>query len=181
MFKFGVGTRLKSEGEYHLPAILAGKEVLITTDLVESDIPLLLSRSAMKRAGVKMDLENDSANIFRKDVALNLTFSAHYCIPIDRTENIAVDEVFSVKLEDMETKDRHNTLLKLHRQLAHPSVTKFKSLLQAANFWKDEYKDLLEDNIDSKCDLCKRYSKTPLDQWLACLWQPLSMKQWPWT
>ena len=160
MFKFGGGTRLKSKGEYHLPAILAGKEVTITTYVVESDIPLLLSRSAMKRAGVKMDLENDSANIFGKDVALNLTFSGHYCIPIDRTEKIAVDEVFSVKLEGMETKDRHKTLLKLHRQFAHPPVKKLKSLLQAANLWKDEYKDLLED-IDSKCDLCKRYSKTP--------------------
>ena len=73
----------------------------ITTDVVESDIPLLLSQSAMKRAGVKMHLENDSTNIFGKDAALNLTFSGHYCIPIDKTEKIAVDEVFSVKLEDM--------------------------------------------------------------------------------
>ena len=48
----------------------------------------------------------------------------------------------------------------MHRQFAHPPVKKLKSLLQAANLWKDEYKDLLED-IDSKCDLCKRYSKTP--------------------
>ena len=62
----------------------------IKTDVVDSDIPLLLSRSAMKKAGVKMDLENDSAAIFCKDVALNLTISRHYCIPIDRTEEIAV-------------------------------------------------------------------------------------------
>ena len=151
MFKFGGETRLKSKGEYHLPAILAGKEVTITTDVVESDIPLLLSRSAMKRAGVKMDLENDSANIFGKDVALNLTFLGHYCISIDKSEKISVDEEFSVKLEDMESKDRHKILLKLHRQFAHPPVKKLKSLLQAANLWKDEYKDLLED-IDSKCE-----------------------------
>ena len=59
MFKFGGETRLKSKGEYHLRAIFAGKEVTITTYVVESDIPLILTRSAMKRAGVKMDLEND--------------------------------------------------------------------------------------------------------------------------
>ena len=58
----------------------------------------------MKRAGVKMDLENDSANIFGKDVALNLTFSGHYCIPIDRTEKQLMK---NFQLEDMETKDRH--------------------------------------------------------------------------
>ena len=93
-FKFGGGTRLKSRAEYCLPAVIAGKEVTIKTDVVGSDIPLLLSRTAMKRAGVKMDLENDSATIFGKDIALNLTTSGYYCIPIDRTENIAVEEVF---------------------------------------------------------------------------------------
>ena len=51
-FKFGGGTRLKSTAEYSLPAVIAGKEVTINTDVVDSDIPLLLSRSAMKKAGV---------------------------------------------------------------------------------------------------------------------------------
>ena len=159
-FKFGGGIRLKSRAEYCLPAVIAGKEVTIKTDVVGSDIPLLLSRTAMKRAGVKMDLENDSATIFGKDIALNLTTSGHYCIPIDRTENIAVEEVFSVKLEEMGRQDKVKTLLKLHRQFAHPRPRKLKSLLQDADIWRDDYQDLLEE-IDRKCELCKRYSKTP--------------------
>ena len=114
----------------------------------------------MKRAGVKMDLENDSATIFGKDIALNLTTSGHYCIPIDRTENIAVEEVFSVKLEEMGRQDKVKTLLKLHRQFAHPRPRKLKSLLQDADIWRDDYQDLFEE-IDRKCELCKRYSKTP--------------------
>ena len=159
-FKFGGGTRLKSRAEYCLPAVIAGKEETIKTDVVGSDIPLLLSRTAMKRAGVKMDLENDSATIFGKDIALNRTTSGHYCIPIDRTENIAVEEVFSVKLEEMGRQDKVKTLLKLHRQFAHPRPRKLKSLLQDADIWRDDYQDLLEE-IDRKCELCKRYSKTP--------------------
>ena len=63
-FKFGGGERLKSKGEYRLPAVIAGREVTIRTDVVHSDIPLLLSRSAMKTAGVKMDLESDTAQNF---------------------------------------------------------------------------------------------------------------------
>ena len=63
-FKFGGGERLKSKGEYNLPAVIAGKEVTIKTDIVVSDIPLLLSRQAMKTAGVKMDFESDTAQIF---------------------------------------------------------------------------------------------------------------------
>ena len=101
----------------------------IKTDVVGSDIPLLLSQSAMKRAGVKIDLENDCANSFGKDVALNLTTSGHYCIPIDRAEKITIEEVFSVKLEEMDSKGRFTTLLNLHRQFAHPPLEKLKSLL----------------------------------------------------
>ena len=60
-------------------------------------------------------MENDTANIFGKDVALNLTTSGHYCIPIDSMEEIPVEEVFSVKLEEMDSKDMCKTLVKLHR------------------------------------------------------------------
>ena len=65
-FKFGGGERLQSKGEYSLPGIIAGKEVTIKIDVVHSDIPLLLSRGAMRTAGVKMDLENDTASILGK-------------------------------------------------------------------------------------------------------------------
>lgn len=93
VFKFGGGTCLKSKGEYSLPAVIAGKEVMIKTDVVESDIPLLLSRTAMKKAAIKMDLENDTATIMGKEVALNLTTSGHYCIPIDKSEEVLVESV----------------------------------------------------------------------------------------
>lgn len=82
-FKFGGGTRLQSEGEYALPAYMAGKQVTMKTDVVDSDVPLLLSRTAMKKAGVKMDLKNDTAVIFGEKVSLNFTASGHYCIPLD--------------------------------------------------------------------------------------------------
>ena len=121
-FKFGGGERLRSKGELKLPAVIAGKEVFIRTDVVDSDIPLLLSRRAMKTAGVKMDLESDTAMIFGKDVALNLTTSGHNCIPIDRAEKILAEEVFSVKLGEMKSQERYNTLLKLHRQFAQSAL-----------------------------------------------------------
>ena len=56
----------KPKGEYNLPAVIAGKEVTIKTDVVESDIPMLLSRQAMKTDGVKIDLESDTAQFLIK-------------------------------------------------------------------------------------------------------------------
>ncbi|VDI35885.1 Hypothetical predicted protein [Mytilus galloprovincialis] len=158
VFKFGGGTRLKSIGEYSLPAVIAGKDV--TTDVVDSDIPLLLSRTAMKKAGVKMDLENDTAEIFGQHISLNLTSSGHYCIPIDKTEEIPVADVCAVRLEELDSKKRYATLLKLHRQFAHPPMKRLIALLKDAGVWKEEYEQELL-TIEEQCEICKRYAKTP--------------------
>lgn len=161
VFKFGGGTKLRSEGEYELPVCIVGKNVTVKTDVVDSDIPLLLSRSAMKKAGVKMDLENDTAVILGEEVALNITSSGHYCIPIDKTETIQVEEVNTVKIEVQGPEKRMLTLLKLHRQFAHPPKKRLVALLKDAGAWKDEFNDDLCE-IEQKCELCKVYAKTPV-------------------
>ena len=138
VFRFGGGTCLQSKGEYSLPVVIAGKEATVNTDVVESDIPLLLSRTAMKKAAVKMDLENDTATIMGKEVALNLTTSGHYCIPIDKSEEVSVENVCAVNLEILSKQDRIKTLLKLHRQFAHPPKNRLIALLKDADVWKEE-------------------------------------------
>ena len=135
MFKFGGWTRLKSDGKYELPVCMVGKQVRVKTDVVESDIPLLLSRLAMKKAGVKMDLENNTAVIMGKEVALNITSSGHYCIPIDKTET--VNEVHAVKLEEMIQDEQKSALLK------HPPKKRLVALLKDAGGWREEYDDHL--------------------------------------
>ena len=115
VFKFEGGTCLMSKCEYSLPAVIAGKEVTIKTDVVESDISLLLFRTAMKKAAIKMDLENDTATIMGKKVALNLTTSGHYCILIDKTEAVPVETVCAVRLQELNKQDRYKEILKFHR------------------------------------------------------------------
>ena len=103
MFVFGGGNQLRSDAEFCLPAEIAGKEVRIKTDVVQSDIPLLLSRNTMKTAGVKMDLENDTATIFGKEVTLNLTASGHYSVPINRSRKELVTKVLNTGKEVLST------------------------------------------------------------------------------
>ena len=159
VFRFGGGTCLQSKGEYSLPVVIAGKEATVNTDVVESDIPLLLSRTAMKKAALKMDLENDTATIMGKEVALNLTTSGHYCIPIDKSEEVPVENVCAVNLEILSKQDRIKTLLKLHRQFAHPPKNRLIALLKDADIWKEEYEEIIE-QINEECELCKIYAKT---------------------
>ena len=82
---FAGRNQLRSNGEFYIPAEIAGKKVRIKIVVVQSDIPLLLSQNAMKAAGIKMDLENDTATIFGKEETLNITSSGHYSVPVNRT------------------------------------------------------------------------------------------------
>lgn len=158
-FKFGGGTRLKSQGEYLLPAVIAGREVFVRTDVVDSDIPLLLSREAMKKAEVKLDLVKDTAQIFGKSVSLNLTSSGHYCVPIDRLDEIREESVCAV-LSDVSSAEQRKILLKLHRQFAHPTDVKMISLLKDAGVWRESLSGTVTD-IYNSCNLCKRYKNAP--------------------
>lgn len=159
MFRFGGGEILKSQGAFDIPATLAGKKITIHTDVVTSDIPLLLSLKAMKKAKIKLNLENDSAEIFGKTVVLNHTSSGHYCLPINGSE-FSVSEIFAVQLSSLDDEHLYQKLLKLHRQFAHPPRMKLVSLLKDAQIWRSEYMDVLK-MIEEKCELCKTHKKTP--------------------
>ena len=156
IFKFGGGEKLKSLAQYNIPAMIAGEEVTIKTDVVNSDIPLLLSKEAMKNIRVKLDLEHDTAEILGKSMALNHTTSGHYCLPIDRTAEMHVENVCAVKLLDLDDKERYKTVLKLHRQFAHPPEKKLIALMKDSGAWDDELSDILK-KIHSQCECMQKH------------------------
>ena len=67
-FKFGDGNKLNSLYEVTLPCVIADIEVSIITDVVDSNITLLLSKDSMKRAGICLNFENDSVTMFKKKI-----------------------------------------------------------------------------------------------------------------
>ena len=159
VFKFGGGEKLTSVGCFKIPANIADNEVIINTDVVDSDIPVLLSKNAMKKTKIKLDLENDSAEIYGKQIALNHTTSGHYCIPIDKS-SIPISNVYAVKLHQLGKEDRHKALLKLHRQFAHPPQKKLIALIKDSGSWHEDFQTDMNE-IYQNCELCKVYAKTP--------------------
>ena len=57
------------------PCALARKEVNIKIDIADSDVSLLIRKSTIKLAGIKLDLENDTATICGKQASLDGTTS----------------------------------------------------------------------------------------------------------
>ena len=77
VFTFGNQGSLPSLATYTISGHLAGKDVALQVDIVDSDIPLLLSKIIMKSAEVRIDTENDTTEILGTVVPLNITSAGH--------------------------------------------------------------------------------------------------------
>ena len=106
-FRFGGGERRKSLGFWRIPCKIAGRKVMLETDVVEADIPCLLSKAALKRSGTVLKLETDQAEIFGMTIDLESTSSGHYSLEIfDVGEN--QDEVPIAEFgSDFESEEKH--------------------------------------------------------------------------
>ena len=82
----------------------------------------------------------------------------HYCVPIDKLENIPVEKAYTVRLHKLDSDQQYKAVLKLHRQFAHQSKKKLNTLLRNAGIWRDELKESLK-KIYQKCQLCKFYAQ----------------------
>ena len=62
--------------------MLARKYHKINAEIVDENIPLLLSKSSLKRCQTNINMCHDKANIFNKEIQLHQSTSGHYCIDI---------------------------------------------------------------------------------------------------
>ena len=81
IFKFGVG-KLKAKFKADIPVNICNVDIALNVDVVDTDIPLLLSRTSMKSLGMNIDLKNDAVIINGKSFDLNVTISGHYMLPV---------------------------------------------------------------------------------------------------
>ena len=158
-FRFGGGPLIHSKAELILPAQIGGIDVSIKTDVVDSDVPLLFSKSAMKNAGMDLFVTTDEVLFRGQRIALNETSSGHYCLPINRA--MEVDNVFAVNLLELDNVQLKKSLKKLHAQFGHPAqMSKLIDLMKGAKSWNERFRPVLEE-VYVECDLCKQFKKTP--------------------
>ena len=163
-FKFGDGRVVHSTKKVKVPAKIGQTKCHIETEVVPADIPLLLSKTSLKRAKAVLDIENDKATMFQKPVPLEITSSGHYCVNIVDKDCTATcenepqaNEVLAIT-DGMSKEEKHKVLVKLHKQFGHASVDKLKKLLTSAGSNDDESITILND-IVSSCETCLRYNK----------------------
>ena len=161
-FKFSDGNKLNSLYKVILPCVIADIEVSIIIDVVNSDIPLLLSKDTMKRAGTCLNFEDDTVTMLKKKIPLSCTLSGHYYIPItkplpDKCKFKYIHFIKEISPKKMAEKIKIAT--KLRRQFSHPSSKKLCDLVKNAEVTDPEFIEILQTLPDS-CELCIRYKKT---------------------
>ena len=170
-FRFGDGKVFKSSGKVNLPATIGNVDVHINTDVIDCEIPLLLSKESMKAANTKLDFVSDSVNMYGKDITLNLTANGHYCIPIsakqsllNKTENpnAKTEQLINLTITDlpkMSRDQKESVALKLHKQFGHPiDSNRLKKMLHEAKIFDGELEKYI-DYVTNSCDTCNRYRK----------------------
>ena len=90
--KFDDGVVQTSLKKVIIPADINGTTVEIETDVINSNLLLLLSKSAMQKAATKIDFKNNMVTMFGKVQDLHFRTSRHYCIPLDCKHKIMNDE-----------------------------------------------------------------------------------------
>ena len=159
-YKFGDGAIVMSTGSAILPAILGGQKVGISTDIVEKDLPLLLSREAMKKARMSIDFKNDTAQVFNTRVHLNVTKSGHYTVPFTPHTHLLnmlnTNQKPNIALTLQNQMSKRDQAVKIHRHFAHAPAEKLIKLIRSAGKPWNEDKEL-EKELHQAQKSCSNY------------------------
>ena len=168
VYRFGDGEQIQATHGVSIPAVIGNTKVKINTDIIPKDLPLLLSKSFMKRADMVLDFHTDTAKALGETVQLATTSSGHYTIPLTRPCQIITkinkgEECKYVLISKEEQQSNSKIAEKLHRQFAHPSIEKLLSLISGAGTPWCNNKELIAElkRVDKECTTCQIYRKAP--------------------
>ena len=146
-----------------IPAQIAQTNCTIEVEIIDADIPLLLSKSSLQKAETVLDFKNDKVKMFNKNVDFKLSSNGHYAVNIlpndisnfHETEQILILEQCTSEAEKIKK------LTKIHRQFGHASPDNIKRLLKNSNSL-DQKISTLVDKIYKDCNTCKLYKRPTL-------------------
>ena len=81
-FTFGDGMTVPSLKCVTIPCPMGDISAIISTDVVDCNIPLLMSKTSMKKARMRLDFATDTVGICGRDFEWRSTFSGHFVLPL---------------------------------------------------------------------------------------------------
>ena len=160
-FKFVHGSVIYSDKAITIAAKIGKTDCKINVEVVPIELPLLLSKESLKRAGAELDIPNDEAVLFGEKLKLELTSSGHYCVSITGHQNREeIEDVMYSKanFQGMSRVEKRKNLLKLLYQFGHANAAKLAQLLKSADTKDKQLLILLQEVVDG-CDICQKFKK----------------------
>ena len=165
-----------------IPAHIAQTNCSIEVEIIDTDIPLLLSKPCLQKADTVLDLKNDKVKMFNKNVDFKLSSNGHYPVNIlpndvshfHETEQILILEQCTSEAEKIKisTKihrqfeqytsqaEKIKISTKIHRQFGHTFPDNMKPLLTKSKLLHQKISTLV-DKIYKGCNTSIYMRPTP--------------------
>ena len=162
-FRFGDGNEIRSNVAKLFPTRICGKDVIIRANIVDNDVPLLISKVTLKNAKANLDFDHDQ--LVMDGIAQDLVNlpSNHYAIPIGRQEKDLTAEESQDVMTNLisevyfENEDPEKMAWQIHRYFAHASSDKLKQFVSNTNHPKK--KEIIQQIDKLDCNLCKKHKR----------------------
>jgi hypothetical protein len=154
VYKFGGGEVRPSKCLVRLPCNLAGKNVTLSTEVVEADIPLLIGNSSLEKANAVLHIAPCKVELMGSQIPMEKTASGHFSIElkIPKPEDKETEMCLVVQQEELTDAN----LDKLHHYWGHTSADKLSKLIQNAGKLSPETRQKLE-KIRNSCTSCQLF------------------------
>ena len=160
-YRFGDGKVTYASVQKTLPVNICGQDVFLETHVVKNDIPLLLSRTSMKKMKMVIDNEHDKIYALGGQEDLITTASGHIVIPIAKDkaevmmtcateEDCQVMDTYLVDEKNPEQCAEH-----LHKYFGHGPTSKIAHFIRSIT-GVENGEDVIRalESIKKRCDFC---------------------------
>ena len=147
-FVFGNGKHFSSPKIVAIPVYLGKMRITLLTDVVSTDIPLLISRETLQKTNAQIDFKQNKIIMLGEEVDVVISHSGHYCLPLTRLPDIENKHtsrvLFSFKF-DNDPKTDYKKVVKLHRQFCHPKPDALYDLIKTSGTHSSEIHKMCQD------------------------------------
>ena len=169
-FRFGDGVIVNSTKRASIPAFIGQNYVQIVTEIVEANIPLLLSIESLKKGKFTLEFGSDQLIGLGQKINLHTATNGLYALPLTKNRQLMTNFVtsedqseFPIAFKVASVKSDKEIALKLHRSFAHPSAERLLRMINAAGSQWSSNENLKEEirQVSENCEVCKIYKKAP--------------------
>ena len=167
VFRFGDGNTVKSIKTVEFPALIGQVGVVVVTDVVDCNIPFLLSMNSMREAGMDLRLFNDTVIVFGQTIKLSISSTGHYLLSLGVkgdsdtcSKSCEPGKIGGPILFTVSDQPPEKIALKLHRQFSHPSADRLIKLVKDQGKECDDIVEAIR-KVTQECKICQEYRKPP--------------------